>query len=31
VRATLEAQAGPRPQPTPQEPQNLCLDKSLSE
>ncbi len=27
VRATLEAQAGPRPQPTPQEPQNLCLDK----
>jgi len=27
VRATLEAQAGPRPQPTPQEAQNLCLDK----
>lgn len=27
VRATLAAQAGPRPQPTPQAPQNLCLDK----
>jgi len=27
VRATLETQVGARPQPTPQEPQNLCLDK----
>ena len=27
VRSTLETQAGPRPQPTPQAAQNLCLDK----
>ena len=27
VRATLETQVGARPQPTPQAPQNLCLDK----